>query len=68
MTGTASSPDPAAKLQHVRPVRPLHFPEQEPESEHLGQHPRHEDLRMLLAVLLRALCGDAHAVAADMFV
>lgn len=64
----ASSPNPAAKLAHVRPVQPLHFPEAEPEEEHLGQHPRHEDLCMWLKLFLRALCGDEHGVAADMFV
>ena len=64
----ASLPNPATKLAHVRPVRPLHFPESEPEEEHLGQHPRHEDLCMFLKLLLRSLCGEAHAVSADMFV
>ncbi|MFO0669438.1 MAG: Uma2 family endonuclease [Polyangiaceae bacterium] len=64
----ASSPNPATKLAHVRPVRPLHFPESEPEEEHLGQHPRHEDLCMFLKLILRSLCGEAHAVSADMFV
>ena len=66
--GMASSPNPATKLAYVRPVRPLHFPESEPEEEHLGQHPRHEDLCMFLKLLLRALCGEANAVSADMFV
>lgn len=64
----ASSPNPATKLAHVRPVRPLHFPASEPEEEHLGQHPRHEDLCMFLKLLLRSLCGEANAVSADMFV
>lgn len=63
-----ASSNPAERLAHVRPVRPLHFPESEPEEEHLGQHPRHWDLCALLKVLLTSLCGDDHGVAADMFV
>ncbi len=63
-----ASSNPADRLAHVRPVRPLHFPESEPEEEHLGQHPRHDDLCTLLKLLLRSVCGDDHAVSADMFV
>ncbi|MBK6691029.1 MAG: Uma2 family endonuclease [Myxococcales bacterium] len=62
----ASLPNP--KLTYVRPVRPLHFPESEPEEEHLGQHPRHWDLCVALVNVLRAVCGEANAVAGDMFV
>ena len=68
LPGMASEPNPATKLAHVRPVRPLHFPEAEPPEEHLGQHPRHFDLCALLKVLLEATCGPSHAVSADMFV
>ena len=66
--GMASTPNPASKLLHVRPVRPLHFPHSEPEEEHLGQHPRHEDLCMFLKLILRSIVGPEHAVSADMFV
>ena len=63
----ASAPNPAEKLAHVRPVRPLRFPASEPWDEKLRQHPRHEELCMILKLVLRALCGPAHAVSADMF-
>ena len=66
----ASQPDPGLgtmKLPYVRPVQPLFFPEQEPEHERLGQHPRHEELCTYLKLLLRALVGPAHTVSADMF-
>ena len=56
------------KLAYVRPVQPLFFPEQEPEHERLGQHPRHYDLCRFLYEILAAAVGDAHAVAGDMFV
>ncbi len=64
----ASVPSSRGKLTYVRPVRPFHFPESEPEEEHLGQHPRHWDLCVALVNVLRAVCGEANAVSADMFV
>jgi Uma2 family endonuclease len=64
----ASSPNPAAKLAHVRPVRPLHFPEQEPWEEHLGQSPRHYALCSILHQVLAKLCGEEHGLASDVFV
>src|SRR5262245_17750218 len=68
MPGMAQAPNPAVKLAHVRPVRPLRFPAEEPWEEHLGQHPRHYDLCALVVATLRRLCGETHAVSADMFV
>ena len=64
----ASQPVGQPKLAYVRPVQPLFFPEQEPEHERLGQHPRHYDLCRFLYEMLAATVGDAHGVACDMFV
>ncbi|MFO0671923.1 MAG: Uma2 family endonuclease [Polyangiaceae bacterium] len=64
----ASQPLGQPKLAYVRPVQPLFFPEQEPEHERLGQHPRHYDLCRFLYEMLAATVGDAHGVACDMFV
>ena len=64
----ASQPLGQPKLAYVRPVQPLFFPEQEPEHERLGQHPRHYDLCRFLYEILAEAVGDAHGVACDMFV
>ena len=62
------SKNPAERLAHVRPVRPLHFPVSEPAGEHLGQSRRHWDLCMLLAFLVRRIVTPAHSYGADQFV
>ena len=67
----ASQPGPGLgtmKLAYVRPVQPLFFPEQEPEHERLGEHPRHYELCLLLYEVLGRLANPAgHAVSGDMF-
>ncbi|MFO0674309.1 MAG: Uma2 family endonuclease [Polyangiaceae bacterium] len=64
----ASQPVGQPKLAYVRPVQPLFFPEQEPNCERLGQHPRHYDLCRFLYEILAEAVSDAHGVACDMFV
>lgn len=68
LTGMASTPNPAAKLQHVRPVRPLTFPVSEPPEEHLGQSLRHWELCALLGFLLRGVTAPEHSYGADQFI
>ena len=68
MTGMASTPNPAAKLRHVRPVRPLTFPVSEPPEDHLGQSLRHWELCALLGWLLRSVTAPEHGYGADQFV
>ncbi len=68
MTGMASTPNPAAQLQHVRPVRPLTFPVSEPPEEHLGQSLRHWEICALLGFLLRSVTAPEHSYGADQFV
>jgi hypothetical protein len=58
----------ASSLRHVRPVQPLRFPEQEPESERMGQGSRHLKLCAALYQMLRAVCAPEHTVGADAFV
>lgn len=58
----------ASSLRHVRPVEPLRFPEQEPESERMGQGRRHLHLCSALYQVLRAACVPEHTVGADQFV
>ena len=58
----------ASSLRHVRPVQPLYFPTEEPESEHLGQSTRHFNLCAALYRLLRSAVGPEHTVGADQFV
>ena len=58
----------ASSLRHVRPVQPLRFPEQEPESERMGQGRRHLYLCRALHAMLRAVSVPAHTVGADQFV
>ncbi len=58
----------ASSLRHVRPAEPLRFPEQEPESERMGQGRRHMHLCHALYEMLRAVCVPEHTVGADQFV
>jgi len=58
----------ASSLRHVRPVQPLCFPEQEPESERMGQGRRHLHLCRALYDMIRAVCVPEHTVGADQFV
>ena len=58
----------ASALLHVRPAEPLHFPEQEPESERMGQGRRHLKLCNALFEMLCAACVPEHTVGADQFV
>lgn len=58
----------ASSLKHVRPAQPLRFPEQEPESERMGQGRRHRHLCDVLYRMLRAVCVPEHTVGADQFV
>jgi hypothetical protein len=58
----------ASSLRHVRPVRPLRFPEQEPLDEHMGQGRRHLHLCNAFYEMLRAVCVPEHTVGADQFV
>jgi hypothetical protein len=58
----------ASSLRHVRPVQPLRFPEQEPESERMGQGSRHRKLCNALYEMLCAVCAPEHTVGADAFV
>jgi hypothetical protein len=58
----------ASSLRHVRPVQPLRFPEQEPESERMGQGRRHLHLCRALYDMIRAVCVPEHTVGSDQFV
>ena len=58
----------ASSLRHVRPVRPLRFPEQEPEDERMPQGRRHRYLCNALHEMLRAVCVPEHTVGDDQFV
>ena len=58
----------ASSLQHVRPVEPLRFPEQEPDEERMGQGRRHLHLCRALYDMIRAACVPEHTVGADQFV
>ena len=58
----------ASSLQHVRPAEPLRFPEQEPESERMGQGRRHLKLCKALFEILCDACVPEHTVGADQFV
>jgi hypothetical protein len=56
-------------LRHVRPVRPLRFPEQEPEDEHLGQSRRHWHLcKALYEIFRAAVSTEEHTIGGDQFV
>ena len=63
-----STPNPAAKLQHVRPVRPLDLPVTEPESERMPESRRHLFLRTLVVAFLRQVCLPQHSFGGDQFV
>lgn len=41
LAGVSTTRTRASSLRHVRPVEPLHFPEQEPDEERMGQGRRH---------------------------
>lgn len=58
----------ATSLRHVRPVQPLRFPEQEPESERMGQGKRHLHLCQALYQMLKSACSPDNTVGADQFV
>ncbi len=58
----------ASALPHVRAAEPLHFPEQEPESERMGQGRRHYNLCKALYEMLCQACVPEHTVGADQFV
>jgi len=58
----------ASSLRHVRPVQPLRFPEQEPESERMGQGRRHLHLCQALYQMIRAVAAPDNTVGADQFV
>jgi hypothetical protein len=58
----------ASLLPHVRPAEPLRFPEQEPESERMGQGRRHFNLCKALYEMLCEACVPEHTVGADQFV
>jgi hypothetical protein len=58
----------ASSLRHVRPVEPLRFPEQEPESERMGQGRRHLKLCKALYEMLCSICVPVHTVGADQLV
>ena len=58
----------ASSLRHVRPVQPLRFPEQEPESERMGQGKRHLKLCKALFEMVCAVCVPEHTTGADQFV
>ena len=58
----------ASSLQHVRPVEPLRFPEQEPDEERMGQGRRHLHLCHALYQMIRAVCVPEHTAGADQFV
>ena len=64
----AVSTSRANSLRHIRPVQPLHFPEQEPLDEHMGQGRRHHRLCEALYQIVRAAVGLGHTVGADQFV
>lgn len=49
-------------------MQPLHFPEQEPEDERMGQGRRHLHLCQALYAMIRAVCVPEHTVGADQFV
>lgn len=57
-----------ASLRHRHAVRPLRFPEEEPESEKLGETPRHLRLRTALWQLLEREHARRHTVGSDQFV
>jgi len=57
-----------SSLRHVRPVQPLRFPAEEPESERMGQGKRHLHLCHALYEMLRAVCAPEHTVGSDQFV
>jgi Uma2 family endonuclease len=65
---TAMSTLRASSLRHVRPVSPLHFPEQEPESERMGQGKRHHRLCEALYQMLEQVTRGEHTLGADQFV
>jgi Uma2 family endonuclease len=57
-----------ASLRHRHPVHPLRFPEEEPESEKLGEAPRHLKLRLALWQLLEREHARRHTIGSDQFV
>jgi Uma2 family endonuclease len=67
-TTRTRTPTRASSLRHVRPVEPLHFPEQELDEERMGQGRRHFKLCVALYELLCAACVPEHTVGADQFV
>jgi hypothetical protein len=61
---------PPASLRHRHPVRPLRFPEEEPEREKLGETSRHLVLRTALWQLVKLALGGAsgHTIGSEQFV
>jgi hypothetical protein len=58
----------AVPLRHRRPVRPLCFPETEPEAEKLGETSRHLWLRTALWQLLMREVRRRHTVGSEQFI
>ena len=58
----------ASSLRHVRPVVPLRFPEQEPDSERMGQSKRHREICEAFYQMVKQAVGREHAKGADQFV
>jgi hypothetical protein len=64
-----ASPTDPSSLRHVRRVQPLHFPEQEPDEEHLGQSTKHLKLcHALYDILVAAADPARNTIGADQFV
>lgn len=55
-------------LEHVRPVVPVSFPSEEPESERMGQGGAHYRMCGALYAFLREAAGPGNTVACDTFV
>jgi Uma2 family endonuclease len=74
MTGTRGRKDKrmhpaAASLPHVRPVRPLHFRDQEPEEERLREGERHARVCQVFHDLLTSVVPTSRcSIGADQFV
>jgi hypothetical protein len=66
--GAASRPTVASELRHCREVRPLVFPDSEPESERVSESKRHLELRTFLYALLRDAFAAEHSIGSEQFV
>jgi hypothetical protein len=64
----APRPSIASELRHCREVRPLVFPDSEPEHERLSENKRHLELRTFLYALLRDSIAAKHSVGSEEFV